>query len=158
MHPIDAKYRAAPNPKAQLAELMGLKHSPAGVKRVKLHGPAARCTLTLTLPLPPYILSANSRVDWRRQLSPKKKYHAAAANALALQRAPQTLFDDCRADLVVYSPQAARHDRDNIIGRCKALFDALTRYGVLRDDLGLTIGEVLRVKDQAQRVIVTLTG
>lgn len=149
MHPIDAKYRHAPDPRAQLAELLGTKRAPVRTTRPKVQGPSGRCDLRVTIPLPPRELSPNSNAQWQAKLRAKKKWQEAIRVVLRITNPAPLLLDEATVEPTFYFRNRNIADKDNAGASLKFAYDVLTEWGLLRDDKGLTPLPVVREVDKS---------
>jgi len=104
-------------------------------------------TITITLPLPPRVLSPNSRAHWAKVAKAKAKYRADARvmtiHAMYMKRNHGKRTNIFRNLLnasehtTFYFAQNRRRDRDNFSAMLKAARDGIVDAGLLADDSGL---------------------
>ena len=114
---------------------------------------------SITMSIPPRILSPNARPHWGRLASVKKRRREMVA---MLARASMGQVDPPRwkqAELtpVFYWPSSRRRDRDNAQAMLKADIDGLVDAGLLDDDEGLlTMPAGMLVDKAAPRVVLVV--
>ena len=120
-------------------------------------GEYAGGVLTLVLPKPPRELMPNGRVHWRAKARLTKAHRQyAQVAALAALKGERPEWRRAVAQVVWYSPQAARLDGDNCLSAAKSYFDGLADAGVVANDRGITHLPVQIVKDSETRVVIAV--
>ncbi len=113
-------------------------------------------TITITLPLPPPALSANSRAGWYAKARATKSYKTAAwLGALdVINRAHVPVpFDAIEISPTFFFRKRERRDRDNWGPALKAAQDGLERAGVVKNDCtATTMPPVLKIDRDNPRV------
>ena len=119
--------------------------------------------VTITLPMPPKVLTPNGRPFSRRGMigkavAAKKQRLRAIAELEALQL--DTLpWPSVRVKYVFYHPVKRRRDDDNYIAAMKAARDGIVQAGLVADDcaeMWLTEGAEFR-RGEPKRVEIVLT-
>ena len=97
-----------------------------------------RGQLRFTVPyLPPASYSPNSRVKWTAKRGKKGDNHRVLEDVrvLVLEAGwDQKIIPVANIEVTFHFPSRIRRDHENFIARCKPIFDALVRLGVLPDD------------------------
>lgn len=95
--------------------------------------------IAVELPFPPSILNPNRRAHWAVKAKAFKKYKNDCLWMLKAQKPPQSRT----FKMTFYPPSKRRYDRDNLIGACKALQDALATYWQIDDsEFEITYGPI----------------
>lgn len=116
--------------------------------------------LTITLPLPPRILSPNARPHHHAKARAVKAARCAAKlECMALLPAGyKPRFPKGTAQVEWIAKTRVHPDGDNALATCKAVFDGITDSGFLADDKELTHQPVRFGVDKANpRLVVTIT-
>ena len=98
-------------------------------------------TLTVTIGLPPRVLSPNARVHWSIAMKAKKKarVEAWAQAQVAMHEAGEKGgWKEATCAAHFYYATNRRRDKDNCLASLKATFDGLVDSGLLQDDSALT--------------------
>lgn len=116
-------------------------------------------SITITLPLPVKELSPNAREHWAVKAKAKKvARNTAWAATKELLNGRRPLWVNAMSKCVFYFKTSAKHDSDNALSSCKALFDGIVDAGLLMDDVGLGHYPVEIRKDAKNpRVEITIT-
>jgi len=103
--------------------------------------PPSPFTVTITLPLPPSILSPNERPNRHDKAEAVKAYrgHAFAEGLVALARAPGPRWRFSRVVYEFFLPDWRPHNIDNLIAAAKAALDGIVDAGILEDDDGVEL-------------------
>lgn len=114
--------------------------------------------MTITLDLPPRVLSPNVRAHWATVAMAKKKYRHAAE---VLTRAAGVIeMGRCTMGLAFYvrDRRGLAQDSDNLIASMKAARDGIADAGVVANDRDIEVETpTLAVDRDNPRVVVTLT-
>ena len=117
--------------------------------------------LTVTVGIPPRVLSPNARCHWAVKAKAVKRARVEAwAQAQIAMHETNSKGGWKAASCVVhwYARDSRRRDRDNCLASLKATFDGLTDSGLLVDDSGIThLPLVLAVDPKNPRVELHLT-
>jgi crossover junction endodeoxyribonuclease RusA len=107
----------------------------------------------ILLPWPPKALSPNARVHWATKAKAAKAYRKAAGWATIEAR--EVVEDDGPILLHVtfYPPDKRHYDGDNLVARCKSMFDGIAdglgvndvRFKIRYEIGGVIRGGVVRV-------------
>lgn len=116
-------------------------------------------TLTITIPLPPRILSPNARPHHMAKARKVKEYRGRAYLAV-LTEVPggyKPRWKSALCSVTWYAKTATHPDGDNALASLKAAFDGFTDAGLFSDDRGLTHAPVKFDKDKLNpRVEITI--
>jgi hypothetical protein len=136
---IDDRYKLAPDPKAQLAEIMGQRKSPGGRNLATVRGPQKSLIgeLVIELPLPPLETHPNSRVSRWRRAKAIKAQRADAGLACLAYGIPRHFLTSARVQAAFYFTTNRQRDQDNAAAWLKATWDGFVGYGLFADDRGL---------------------
>lgn len=118
-------------------------------------------TLTFTFPLPPLILSPNSRSHFHAKGRATKQYRTSAKVLVMTQVAGGFKPRYQRAAVQVKWIAKTRRfpDGDNALATLKSLFDGLTDAGIFSDDRGLTHHPVeFAVDKENPRLVLTISA
>lgn len=81
--------------------------------------------MIVELPWPKSVLSPNTSTHWRKLAQAKKAYKASVAWHLIAAGLRRIDAPSLRLKLTFHPPMVRRHDRDNLVARFKAGFDAI---------------------------------
>jgi Holliday junction resolvase RusA-like endonuclease len=99
----------------------------------------------IEMAVPPAVLGPNARPSHWSQRARAARRVRASAKALGLALGIATPMRAARVTPIFFFPARRRRDRDNLLARCKAIFDGLADAGVVRDDSDITY-EPVRVE------------
>lgn len=117
-------------------------------------------SITITLPLPPAVLSPNSRAHWSAVSRAKSiQRHAAKIKARARMASRQKPWLTATVAIRATFADNRQRDRDNILASLKAAFDGTEDAGLIANDSGYTYLPVeITPKDPANpRIEITFT-
>jgi hypothetical protein len=136
---IDDRYKLAPDPKAQLAEILGKRKSPGASNLSTVCGPQKPLIgeLVITLPLPPLETHPNSRVSRWRKAKAIKAQRADAGLACLAHGVPRLYLASAHVQATFYFTTNRHRDQDNVAAWLKATWDGFVGYGLFADDRGL---------------------
>lgn len=139
-HPIDDRYKLAPDPKSQIAEIMR-QRKPLGGRNLATNRERVSGVLTgelvIVLPLPPHDTHPNARPSrWAKAKAVKAQRVDAELTAMALG-VPRLHLTSATVQASFWFGSVRNRDEDNAAAWLKATWDGLTSYGLFRDDRGL---------------------
>ena len=92
---------------------------------------------SFTMSVPPACLSPNARTHYMAKARATKAVRRnAGLIARSIGIAPP--LESAAVRLTFRFPDRRKRDRDNLVARCKAIFDGLQDAGVVRDDSDIT--------------------
>jgi Holliday junction resolvase RusA-like endonuclease len=97
---------------------------------------ATHTTFTIKVPIPPYELSKNGRLNpWQRN-AVYQQYKMVARNEINRKRTAhdRTHYGAVRVHVTWYAHRRPFPDSDNAIGRCAAYIDAAEETGLIAND------------------------
>lgn len=115
--------------------------------------------MKIILPLPPRVLSPNSRGHWAPKAKAVKEYRFRAwAEGLAATNGYRPGWASAEVRAVFCVPDKGRRDPDNLMASLKAAWDGFVDARILTDDKALIIHPpVVMVDRKWPRVEITLT-
>lgn len=116
--------------------------------------------ITVTVPIPPTVLSPNARAHWAVKARAVKKARGEARllALAALGRNHPPRWKAAQAVVTWYAATRRRQDRDNLSARLKATYDGIADAGIVEDDSGLLpLPPVLAHDPKNPRVVIVLS-
>lgn len=116
-------------------------------------------SITITVAIPPRILSPNSRGHWAKKAKATKATRSAAfwaAKEVLEGPPPGWMKAACRVH--AFFPDARRRDSDNLLATCKAVFDGIADAGIIVNDSALWNDRpVFNIDRKNPRLEITIT-